>query len=118
MLVVAGLSAACLVLQVVTKINANIVSLIVGAVVTACLFLIYFSSTKASIKPTPFFTTLQVLSTLQVIATALGTLAVLLGGILAILSTDMIVSAIKEHPENFTLPGNADASQLDPEKLA
>ena len=117
MLVVAGLSAACLVLQVVTKINANIVSLIVGAVVTACLFLIYFSSTKASIKPTPFFTTLQVLSTLQVIATALGTLAVLLGGILAILSTDMIVSAIKEHPENFTLPGNADASQLDPEKL-
>ena len=48
MLVVAGLSAACLVLQVVTKINANIVSLIVGAVVTACLFLIYFSSTKAS----------------------------------------------------------------------
>ena len=118
-LIVAALSAASLVLQVIAKINTSIISIIVGAIVVACLFLIYFSSTKASIKPTPFFTTLQVLSTLQVIVTALATLAFFLGGLMAILSTDTIVNALLEHPERITfLPDGFDLNNLNPELIS
>ncbi|MBQ2604475.1 MAG: hypothetical protein VZR27_12295 [Acutalibacteraceae bacterium] len=119
MLIIAGLSAACLALQVITKMNTSMISIIISAVVVACLFLIYFSSLKGSLKPTPFFLTLQIISTLQVIVTALGAVVTLLGGLVLIMSTDTIVQAITEHPENFSgiFIGDFDLSQLDPETL-
>jgi len=117
MLIIAALAAACLVLEVVTK-SSSALGLIVSAVVVACLFLIYFASVKGSIKPTPFFLILQILSTLQVIITALAALATLLGGLVLVMSTDTIVQTLQEHPESLSgLPEGFDLSKIDPETI-
>ena len=73
------------------SVSGSPVSYILSAVVTACIFLIFFMSMAPGGNPGIWFSTLHILSVLQLIFTALGALFAFVIQIVLIFSTSMLV---------------------------
>lgn len=79
----------------------GILGYLFSGIVIVCFFMIYFFSASPGGSPFPFFKTLHILSVIELILTALGSLIIVIMGLVSILSIDTVVKYMVENVSGF-----------------